>query len=144
MTKKSKKPKPELLVAYSTVWTCSSCGAWAGRFPKFLDDDGFWQCDKCGCTSVNIKEGRPYGPKSKDWDWIKKKFDECYGYMHPADFVTVRTSPSMKSMLRRSARRIFPLPQRQSDPVRWRRFPDYSGVDLIISMRLVTEHYQYA
>jgi len=87
---------PKLLLAESTVWTCTSCGAWAGRFPDFMGDDGFWQCGKCGNTSVNQREGRPYGPKCKDWDWIEREFNDMISVLGVKFIEDVKTDPPME------------------------------------------------
>lgn len=89
---------PKLLKANSTVETCASCGMWVERYPDFLDSEGFWQCEKCGCTSVKQRPGRPYGPKSKEWHWINERFNDLFIYFAPGDFDAVETDPPMQSL----------------------------------------------
>lgn len=92
-------PAPKLLKAESTVETCASCGAWVQRYPTFMgDDDSFWQCDKCGSTSVKLRKGRDYGPKSKHWAWVNKQFQELYLDIFPGDRDTVVTEPPMSAL----------------------------------------------
>lgn len=61
--------KYKLLWAASTVFTCAQCHCWVIRSPKFMGDsdiEGF-QCEQCGATSVSLRDGRPFGPKSSLW-----------------------------------------------------------------------------
>jgi predicted amidophosphoribosyltransferase len=61
--------KYKLLWAASTVFTCAQCHCWVVRSPGFMGDsdiEGF-QCEQCGATSVHIRDGRPFGPKSAQW-----------------------------------------------------------------------------
>ena len=72
--------KPKLLWAASTVFTCAQCHCWVERSPKFMGDscvEGF-ECEQCGATSVHIRDGRPFGPKSDQWSDILALWDE-YG-----------------------------------------------------------------
>lgn len=90
---------PKLLKAQSTVETCASCGAWVDRYPSFMgESDNFWQCDKCGCTSVKLRDGRPYGAKSRQWAEVVQMFEESYLNIHPGDYSTVETDPPMASL----------------------------------------------
>lgn len=90
---------PKLLKAESIVESCDSCGLWIHRYPSFLgEDDGFFDCDRCNCTSVRLRDGRPYGPKSKQWDQIVKWFEECFTDIDSSDWDTVETDPPMKSL----------------------------------------------
>lgn len=85
---------PQLLSVKSEVLICASCHAWYSRFPIFLDGDSKGdQCDKCGCTSFIVREGRSYGPKSKQWKWIEKEFAKCWRYFTPGDAKEVVVNP---------------------------------------------------
>lgn len=88
---------PKLLKAESTVETCAGCGAWVERYPAFMGEaDGFWQCEKCGSTAVNIRKGRIYGPESKAWAWISQQFEELYLDIPHWDWDTIVTEPPMQ------------------------------------------------
>lgn len=90
---------PKLLKADSLVETCASCGAWVERYPAFLGEpDGYWECEKCGCTSVNIRDGRPYAPKSQKWEQVLKWFNEMYLDIPYWDWDTVVTEPPMREL----------------------------------------------
>lgn len=90
---------PKLLKAKSTVVTCASCGAWVGRYPSFFgDDDGFWQCEKCGNTSWREREGRPFSSKSRNWENICKSFAELWTNIPHWDWDTVETDPPMRAI----------------------------------------------
>lgn len=57
-----------IVAVRSKVITCFSCKAWLGRVPTYCGDgDKGDYCHRCGCTSVNIRDGRPFGPRSRDW-----------------------------------------------------------------------------
>jgi len=60
------------------VFTCSRCNAWQGRIPQWYGDcgDKSDSCHKCGCTSFNIREGRPYGNRSSKWEKLLVEFEE--------------------------------------------------------------------
>ncbi len=90
---------PKLITAKSTVVTCGSCGAWAGRYPSFFgEDDGYWQCDKCGNTSIRERDGRPYSSKSRIWGNIAKSFADMWTDIPEWDWDTVETDPPMKEL----------------------------------------------
>ena len=90
---------PRLLKAKSLVETCASCGAWVERYPSFLGEpDGYWQCEKCGCTSVRIRDGKPFGPKSRRWHDLVEMFEDLYLNIPEWDWDTVETDPPMKSL----------------------------------------------
>lgn len=90
---------PKLLRAESTVETCSSCGAWVERYPSFLgESDGFWECEKCGCTSVNIRDGKPFAKKSRRWADIVEMFNDLYLDIPHWDWDTVVTDPPMREL----------------------------------------------
>ena len=92
-------PAPKLLKAQSTVETCASCGAWVERYPSFLgESDNSWQCEKCGCSSVKVREGRPYGPKSSQWVEVVKMFEDAYLDIPHWDWDTIQTEPPMQSL----------------------------------------------
>lgn len=92
--------RPQLLLAKSYVFTCTSCHSWQGRIPQFWGQDlgKGYQCEKCGCTSVNIREGRPYGSKSKAWEWVKPEFEKLWRFVIPYDMDTVITKPTLEEM----------------------------------------------
>jgi rRNA maturation endonuclease Nob1 len=52
---------------YSYVYKCASCNTFYSRLPVWDGLDKGDQCDKCGCTSFSVTQGRPYGPKSRQW-----------------------------------------------------------------------------
>lgn len=89
---------PKLLSCQSLVETCASCGTWVERYPEFLQGDYFWQCDKCGNTSVRIRQGRPYGKKSREWANIVERFEEMFDSIPYWDWETVVTEPPMKTL----------------------------------------------
>lgn len=61
----------------SMVYRCYSCGTWYVRVPAFdLDCGKGDECLRCGCTSFKNTPGRPYGPKSKEWDNLIKEIKE--------------------------------------------------------------------
>lgn len=90
-------PFPEkVLKLESLVEVCSSCGAWVERYPEYLgEDDNFWQCDRCMCTSTTIRQGRPYGPKSKEWSHLMEQLEELWPHMTPYDFRGIVTDPPL-------------------------------------------------
>jgi hypothetical protein len=90
---------PKLIKANALVETCASCGAWVERYPEFFgDDDRFWQCDKCGNTSIKIRQGRPYSNQSKQWAWIVEEFEKLWDGSPYWDWETVVTEPPMKDI----------------------------------------------
>jgi hypothetical protein len=90
---------PKLLKAKSTVVHCASCGAWVRRYPDFLgEDDVFWECERCNNTSQTLREGRPYGKKSRQWAQIVEWFNDCCFDIPPWDWDTVETDPPMSSL----------------------------------------------
>lgn len=70
--------KYKLIWASSTVYRCANCKAWIIRQPDFMGEpfDKGWQCEKCGCTSVSMSKGRPFGKKSKEISWLEKRLNE--------------------------------------------------------------------
>lgn len=89
---------PKLLSVKSTKVLCACCGAWAYRYPTFIGDDDFFQCEKCGCTSIRNLEGRPYSNKSRQWEWIVSQFNEFFTDIAYWDWDTVVTDPPMKEL----------------------------------------------
>lgn len=90
---------PKLISAESTVETCYSCGKWIQRYPSFMgDDDDFFQCEKCGSTATRSRKGRPYGPKSKHWEFVQKQFNELFLDISPFDRDTVKSDPPLGSL----------------------------------------------
>lgn len=67
---------PDPIAIKSTVWTCNHCKAWICRVPQWCGDDGIGECDKCGCTSIVGRDGRPFGPMSQWWEIYVKHFRE--------------------------------------------------------------------
>ncbi len=84
------KQDHEVIRIHSIVYHCNGCGKWEGRYPLYMSDLGEWHCEKCGCTSVKIREGRPYGPRYRDWDKLVSWFWE---YACPEDYETVDFDP---------------------------------------------------
>lgn len=61
----------------SMVITCYSCRAWLGRVPIYYSTgDKGDQCTKCGGSAVSVRDGRPFGPRHRDWDWMVKEAQE--------------------------------------------------------------------
>lgn len=70
------------------VITCYRCGAWLGRTPLIYGDgDKGDFCWKCGCTSVRVREGRPYGPRSRHWDWLSKEAEKLIDTFKDDDYM---------------------------------------------------------
>lgn len=90
--------KPELILVKSVVYTCTSCKKWVERMPAFASDLGKGYHCECGCTSVYVREGRPFGRKSRHWEWIKRIFDDCWEYVYPPDSVV--TQPPLQDIPR--------------------------------------------
>ena len=61
----------------SQVTNCNACGAWLSRLPPYYGtgDKGDY-CQKCFCTSVKVRDGRPFGPRHRDWKWMLKEVME--------------------------------------------------------------------
>jgi len=85
----------KLIKADSVVVTCGCCGRWLGRMPKFLGIEGEWDCE-CGCTSVKVRDGRPYGPKSREWTRVNGEFNDLWRFIEEVDDVT--TEPPFRSL----------------------------------------------
>lgn len=70
--------KYKIIWASSTVFRCTSCKTWIIRYPDFLGDpfDKGWECEKCGCTSVRLSKGRPFGIKSKEMELFQDEWSE--------------------------------------------------------------------
>lgn len=92
----AERPKYKLLKAESIVITCNCCGHWLNRGPAFLGYEGQWDCEKCGCTSIRIRPGRPFGPQSREWDWIEKEFNQLWKYFDSEEMKTVTTDPPLR------------------------------------------------
>jgi hypothetical protein len=43
--------------------------------------DKGYECEKCGCTSVNLRPGRPFGPKSAQWKDVLLAWNEYYDFI---------------------------------------------------------------
>ena len=91
-------PTPKLLKVKSTVFTCARCGAWSHRIPTFMDGLDFWECEKCGNTSVHQCEGRPYSNKSREWQRITEWFNDDWTNIAHWDWDTVETEPPLKDV----------------------------------------------
>jgi len=95
--------KPKLKRAGSFVAICAVCGAWQGRYPTFMFEFGKgYQCGTCGATSINVRQGRPFGPRSRRWKGIEAAFDWCWNSIHPMDTEVIEsltTEPPLKEML---------------------------------------------
>ncbi len=89
---------PKLLKCESTVETCGICGKWVTRYPDFVGNEGFWECEKCGATHVQLWAGRVYGPKSKQWPLIVEWFNDLWLDIPPDLRDTVVTDPPMESI----------------------------------------------
>ena len=77
----------------SNVWRCSGCKAWRGRVPFWDDFLGYGeQCEKCGCTSVTGRPGRPFGPKSKTWAMDVEALNEIWDCLDESEQATVKRS----------------------------------------------------
>lgn len=74
-------PRPaheRLLLVESHAIRCNGCKRWLGRMSQWLNGElgnGF-QCEHCGCTSVIMSEGRPYGPRYRAWQSLVDEFAE--------------------------------------------------------------------
>ena len=75
--------KVKLLWASATVYTCCQCHCWIDRIPDFMGEpfDKGYECEQCGCTSVNLRPGRPFGPKSARWKDVLLDWDEYYEFI---------------------------------------------------------------
>lgn len=61
----------------SMVIVCGHCRAWLGRVPVYYETgDKGNQCHKCGATYVSVRDGRPFGPRHRDWPWMVKEAQE--------------------------------------------------------------------
>jgi hypothetical protein len=72
---KTDVPAPKLILAKSYVFRCGCCHRWLWRAPQMWGDEGD-SCEVCGCTSCTIREGRPYGPKSKGWADLEREWEK--------------------------------------------------------------------
>lgn len=94
-------PKYKLLKAESTVFICNCCKRWLGRAPTFLALDGTegeFECD-CNCTSIIMRPGRPYGPKSREWKQVEEEFQELWELLPDDEDVT--TDPPFRGSTQR-------------------------------------------
>lgn len=92
----------KLISASSTVYRCSNCKTWIIRYPDFMGEpfDKGWQCEKCGCTSVSLSKGRPFGRKSKDIADLEVSLNEDMSFQKPFIILseledTVKTKPPL-------------------------------------------------
>ena len=90
---------PKLISVQSTVIACSHCGAWVVRYPSFMGEfDDFFQCEKCGCSAIKIRDGRPYSHRSRRWDWVVGSFKESFTDIPYWDWNTVVCDPPLKEL----------------------------------------------
>lgn len=89
---------PKLLSVKSTKIICTSCGSWVGRYPTFSGSDDYWQCERCGCTYLEFKNGRPYGKKSKEWEAIVILFNETFYQIREDEFDTIICNPPLEAI----------------------------------------------
>jgi hypothetical protein len=97
---------PKLISCKSIVMTCASCKRWYARFPEFMDNDSFDECWYCQNTSFDVREGRVYSRKSKDWAGIVKTFEELW-YMIPDWDESIVCEPPLSQIDRRPLRDWF-------------------------------------
>jgi hypothetical protein len=97
---------PKLLKAKATVYTCNGCGKWLLRHPCFMGipfDKGD-HCEKCGCTSVKMRSGRSFGPRSKQWktivEWWELVYDDEFWDVFPDLIGSVVTDPPFQGIIR--------------------------------------------
>lgn len=77
---------PELALVKTYIYHCAQCHSWIVRVPQFDYDLGKGHtCHKCGCTSVNITEGRPFGPRSTRWSLCIDIFNGCWNAFSDGD-----------------------------------------------------------
>lgn len=70
---------PKLLLIKSWVLICAGCHSWCGRAPQWCGTgDKGDRCYKCGSTSFEIREGRPFGPRCRNWEWMADEFYSMY------------------------------------------------------------------
>ena len=61
----------------SQVWICAACHMWLGRMPVYAGEgDKGDCCERCGNTSMIIRDGRPFGPRSSQWEWLIEEVRE--------------------------------------------------------------------
>lgn len=67
-----------LLLVKTYVFTCPSCKVWVDRRPQWHYDDfgKGYSCHRCGATGVQMREGRPFGPKSMHWSDLKDEWHD--------------------------------------------------------------------
>jgi hypothetical protein len=59
------------------VLTCYHCRHWLMRVPLWYGTgDKGDSCPRCGTTAVNVRDGRPIGPRSKWWAQDIKEAEE--------------------------------------------------------------------
>lgn len=73
-----KNAPPRLKLIKSHRIRCYGCKAWIMRLPQWCNCElgKGWQCSKCGTTSISWDEGRPFGPRSRQWDQLVEEFHE--------------------------------------------------------------------
>lgn len=92
-------PTPRLIKAYARKEKCYRCHAWVDRYPSFMGDrDDFWECERCGCTSMYIEDARPYGPNSRKWFQVCEWWEDLWRDLPPWDFDTVECDPPLSSI----------------------------------------------
>ena len=58
----------------TSLYVCTSCSR-SFTIPFNDQGDGVGECERCGCTSYTIKEGRKWGTRHRFWkDWVKSLY----------------------------------------------------------------------
>jgi hypothetical protein len=57
---------------------CNGCKRWLGRLPQWMNAElgNGHSCEHCGCTSVIVSTGRPFGPRYRYWQSLVDEFAE--------------------------------------------------------------------
>jgi DNA-directed RNA polymerase subunit RPC12/RpoP len=68
----------ELKLVKTYVIKCAQCKRWLGRLPRWTNAElgKGHRCEYCGCTSIEITNGRPWGPRSRYWDDLVTEFND--------------------------------------------------------------------
>jgi len=96
MAKPGEFTPPGLRLVKTFVLTCTSCKRWVWRGPQWCcTGDKGDSCQYCGCTSVYVRDGRPFGPRSKQWAEMVEWFNEQYRWLGNDDMLmeTVEVEP---------------------------------------------------
>jgi hypothetical protein len=93
---------PKLLWLASIVQTCTGCKRWECRRPTYLGDElgKGYSCERCGVTSTDVREGKPYGPKSRIWAKLLKEWKEYWDWNGLDELVgLVKTEPPIEKLI---------------------------------------------